>query len=249
MNAKSGTAAGSGLIEAALLVNHALACHRRTVEELMRDVQVDEQSRVVRLVSRLDPTRTVEVALVYYESPGYDFDGIIPKGPYGKEMQSSDEAAWTVRRTLEESLAVTSPSIPLQLLGQPELQLLWRGDEGLRSALRFDEHSPEDLSKCLAVLQDSSPGPPVPTRMPCAAIAVEVSSKEGRVVSKVVEDTECTVGIFSCLVMNRTEVAFDRTAGHVLRTFGHGLSEQPLIDTALLTPGDITENGSDSVVE
>ncbi|KAF4660469.1 hypothetical protein FOZ61_004008 [Perkinsus olseni] len=172
-NAKSGTAAGSGLIEAALLVNHALASHRRTVEELMRDVQVDEQSRVVRLVRPLDPARTVEVALVYYESPGYDFDGSIPKGLYGKELQSSDEAAWTVRRALEESLAVTSPSIPLQLLGQPELQLLWRGDERLRSALRFDEHSPEDLSKCLAVLQDTSSGPLVPSGMPCAAVDVD----------------------------------------------------------------------------
>ncbi|EER10217.1 conserved hypothetical protein [Perkinsus marinus ATCC 50983] len=126
----------SCLIEAALLMNHATACHKRTMKELIRDVEIDGDFSVVRLAGRLEPSRSVEVALVYYEALEYDAD---------------DEAAWNLRGRLEESMAVQCPSVVLQLLGKSELQQQWRSDASLISSLKCVDYAPDDLSRFLAV--------------------------------------------------------------------------------------------------
>ncbi|KAF4653942.1 hypothetical protein FOL47_010221 [Perkinsus chesapeaki] len=126
------------LIEAALLMNHGIASHRRTARELAGDVvEMDaRESGVVTVTSVLDSSRRIEVALFYFQHGSIDWD---------------DEIDRQFRFDMERSKAVKCPSLEACVAELGEMQISWRSDaDKFFPAAGLVEQPSDELLKAIA---------------------------------------------------------------------------------------------------
>ncbi|KAF4653941.1 hypothetical protein FOL47_010220, partial [Perkinsus chesapeaki] len=130
-------------LETALLADHGISVHRRTMAELAKNAYIDEKTQLVFVPSLLDPERMVEISLFYFRT-GY--------GP----SQYLDDSHWDIRKRLEFSNAVMCPSIPQQLSGTKKVQQLWYSDPSVMTRFGLTNEEADMMRQHFAVQVDPS---------------------------------------------------------------------------------------------
>ncbi|KAF4649234.1 hypothetical protein FOL47_002307, partial [Perkinsus chesapeaki] len=130
-------------LESALLVNHSIAVHRRTLKQLAEQLLFDEKTKVVSIPNLVDPQRMTEISVFYFRA-GY--------GP----SHYTDDSCWDARKRIEQSAAVKCPSIPQQLAGTKKVQQLWYSDPSLMTRFGLTNEEADMMRQHFAVQVDPS---------------------------------------------------------------------------------------------